>query len=278
MLTPKLTDVLRRTTPALAIGVTLGLSGFSLSSNAQSLNAQSLNVQSSWALAQGFPDSSLSLTTESYFRPPRNPRSSGPRTTTGTRSGSCVGDPTTAFTTFGPDSVVGYTAAARPEFVWYLPPSEQSFPVTFRLLAPNEIGIPEPIHTAQLAYMSGFSTYQLPPEVPTLRENQEYRWQIIVECDPASPARSLAQELSFEVVPLPAALSQMSATATPVEKARAYAAQGLWYDAIAQIAQATTPNAKQTRTRLLQDLAESEPENKDRYQNLLNIAAAFDGE
>lgn len=283
MLTSKLIAVLRKaslrkTTPALVIGVTLGLSTFSLPQTSKS----------SWALAQVSSDidhsaesasslsSPLAITAGTYFRPPRNPSPSGPRTTTGTRTGSCVGNPTTAFTTLGPDSVVGYTAATRPEFVWYLPASEKVFPVTFRLLAPNEQGIPAPIHTAELTYTAGFSKYQLPPNLPALSANQEYRWQIIVECDPARPARSLAQELSFELVPAPAAIAQLSADATPVEKAIAYAEQGLWYDAIAQVAQATTPRAKQMRFELLRDLAESESVDESLRQDLLNIANSID--
>ena len=198
--------------------------------------------------------------TDSYFTPPTDssPRS-GSRTTTGTRNGSCLSETETAFTILGPEdteSVAGQTISAHPEFVWYLPESDLPFPVIFRLLAPDESGVPVPVHVAELSYAPGFVKYALPTDLPALTPGKEYRWQVIVECNPNYPSRALVQELSFEVVSAPPDLTQALATATTAaERALAYGSAGLWYDAIAQVAEPETAEALQIRSGLLNDLA-----------------------
>ena len=175
----------------------------------------------------------------------------------------------------GPDSDIGQTSAEHPTFVWYLPESSTRYPVNFRLLAPNEAGIPTPIHTAQLDYTAGFVKYQLPTSLPALTVGKEYRWQVVIECNPNYPSRSPSQELSFEVVPSPAALSQaLAAATTDADKAIAYGQSGLWYEAIAQVAESNTATAQSTRAGLLQNLSELESENAQFSENITAIVQA----
>ncbi|NJM99604.1 MAG: DUF928 domain-containing protein [Phormidesmis sp. RL_2_1] len=214
-------------------------------------------------------------TANKAFRPPNNPRRrSGYRTTTGTRQGSCVGDSETAFTILGPSETMGLTASTRPSFAWYLPPSETAYPVQFRLLAPNERGIPAPIYTTDLDYADGFNTYQLPAEAAALSPGIEYRWQIVVVCDAGYLSRSLNQERSFELVSPSTELQQSLATATTAaEQALAYGENGVWYDAIAQVAQANTSQSIAVRQALLAALAEIESEDELFQADLLQLSA-----
>lgn len=239
--------------------------------------AITFSVLSSAASARPIPakDSASTeaiLQTAKAFRPPSNPRRrSGYRTTTGTRQGSCVDDAETAFTMLGPSETVGLTASTRPEFIWYLPPSEKTYPVQFRLLAPNAQGIPAPIHTAELNYTSGFTTYQLPAEAAALSHNQEYRWQVVVVCDPNYLSRSLNQERAFEVVTPSADLQQALATATTEsQRALAYGEAGIWYDAISQVIQANSSQSQTVLQSLLKDLANTE-ENERLSENISKI-------
>lgn len=210
------------------------------------------------------------------FRPPSNPRPrSGSRTTTGTRQGSCLGsDVDAGFAILGPEdpaNVLGRTAATHPTFVWYLPESAEAFPVIFRLLAPNADGKMERVHSETLTYAPGFSSYQLPSTVSALTSGKEYRWQVVVECNPNYPSRSLVQELSFEVVAPPAGIAQGAATGTDL--AAVYGEAGLWYEAIAQVAKGNTPAEQQTRTDLLLDLAISlAADNPQLSEDIRNIA------
>ena len=265
MPTPQSISTFFKAASALALGLSL------LSSTAHARQTPTITQ----------PDRAVTsaiLITQNAFTPPKNSRSRSPsRTTTGTRQGSCLSDTETAFTLFGPDAVLGQTTATRPAFVWHLPPSETAFPVTFRLLEPDEAGIPTLIHSEVLPYASGFTTYQLPTTVAPLSPNKEYRWQVVIECNPNYPSRSLSQELAFEVVPAPPGLLQTLSTATTAsEKALAYGQSGLWYDAIAQVAQAQTPAAIAARTKLLSDLASDlaalEQSDEQLSQDILTIA------
>jgi hypothetical protein len=210
------------------------------------------------------------------FRPPRNPRRrSGYRTTTGTRLPYCIGenDAQSAFVTLGPSETVDLTTSARPEFTWYLPHSNVSYPVQFRLLAPNAAGIPSSIYEVALNYSKGFSTYQLPAEVAPLSPDTEYRWQVIVTCDANNPSRSLVQERSFEVVSPSLTLQQKLETATTAaEQSLAYAEEGYWYDAIAQVASANDSASRAVRQSLLEDLAQIESADASLYEDISRIA------
>lgn len=219
--------------------------------------------------------------TGTYFRPPSDPSpKSGPRTTTGTRSGGCLGVTTTAFSIFGPettDNVLGHTVSGRPTFTWHLPDTDRNFPVIFRLLAPDAEGIPATIYEANLDYTPGVVTHQLPVPVPALSKGIEYRWQVIIECNPAYPSRAMLQEASFEVVPKTPELSQALATAgNSAEQAVAYGLAGAWYDAIAEVANATTPTEQETRSGLLTDLAASLPDSETTLkEDILEIAESL---
>ncbi len=220
------------------------------------------------------------ITAGTYFTPPKDARPlRGPATPGGSRYGGCLGLTDTTFTTLGPkdtELVMGQTVSTHPEFVWYLPESETPFTIIFRLLEPNEANTPIPIFEESLDYTAGFFKYQLPQTEKALSPGVNYRWQVIVECNPAYPSRSLVQELSFEVVAPTATLSQALSTATTdAERALAYGQAGIWYNAIAEVAEATTLTAQQTRGGLLSDLANSiSPESDPLRQDILAIVAA----
>lgn len=267
MTAPKFTIPLLKTVAFTTIGISV-----LLPIRTQPISAQPISAQQGLSQERVGKDAAA---WEKAFRPPSNPRRiRGYRTTTGTRQGSCVGDTQTAFTILGPSETVGFTSSTRPSFAWYLPDSETTYPVQFRLLAPNEKGIPAPIYTADLDYADGFNTYQLPSEVAALSPGIEYRWQIVVVCDTGYLSRSLNQERAFEVVSPPTNLQQALATAsTEAQQALAYGENGFWYDAIAQVAQASTSQSIAVRQALLTDLAEIESEDELLQADLLQLSA-----
>lgn len=206
----------------------------------------------------GLERRTVTTTTGTYFRPPRDSRPAGDSTTTGTRSGGCLGLTDTPFTLLGPTAVLGQTTAERPEFVWHLPEIDGSFPVVFRLLAPDSEGIPDLVHSDVLDYAAGFSSYQLPASVPALPPGVAYRVQVYVECNPNYPSQDLVQEVPFEVVAAPPTLgAALTAASTDAERAIAYGQAGLWYDALAEVAPGSSDTDRQTRRQLLLDLAAS---------------------
>lgn len=245
--------------------------------------AQSIEIEGS-AEAESIEDSAsedpageeptgIELLREAAFNPPRNPRRRrGGRTTTGTRQDSCVGESVTAFTAIGPEATAGLTVSTRPTFVWHLPESAQPYPVTFRLLALDENDrLTLAFREDDLDYVSGYTAYSLPAEAEALDVGQRYRWQVIVQCDANYPSRSLVQEISLEVVETPEGLD-IDTVQDAAERALRYGRAGLWYDAIAQVADAQTSSQRAVRQQLIQDLARLEAENATLSENLLDIA------
>ena len=261
---------------SIASALTFSLFGFASAAHADYVPPEdnSQPQPSSQTTAAGTRNNTIVEMANTLYRPPSNPRPrSGSRTTTGTRQGTCLGNQDTPFAALGPDAIVGRTSKSHPSFTWYLPPTANDVPVVFRLLAPNEAGMPARVHSVELAYTPGYVTYQLPAEVPGLVSGQEYRWQVIIECDPRSPSRALVQELSVERVAASADLvRQLSVAATVAEEAAAYGAQGFWYDAIALVAQPQSVQDRAVRTELLRNLAEAESMPSPWRDSLLEIA------
>lgn len=265
MFTPRLTSFFLKTAPAFLLGLVLVVA--------------SANVHVSRAIAQPVKSDHGSLVRSvvsrlfGSFRQPDPKRPSGPTTVTGSRGGRCLGAAQPTFTTLGPDETIGLTASNRPEFVWYLPASDIAYPVTFRLLVLNTEKDFTLVHTEDLAYTSGFTKYSLPAKVADLSPDKEYRWQVVVQCNPAHPARSLVQELSFEVVsPSASLLRSLNAATTDADRALAYGQAGFWYDAIAQVAQSVSSQDKAVRQSLLEDLANTATEDEQIKEDILRIS------
>ena len=221
--------------------------------------------------------------TRTFFQPPSNPRPrTGRQTTVGTRQGSCLNNSDAAPTVLGSSTAIGYTTSARPTLTWYLPPSQDKFPVQIRLLAPNEAGTLVAIHTADLEYIPGYNTYTIPDSAPALVRGVEYGWQMTIECDPTAPSRSIVQNISVQrVVTSPALYQSLLASEDSVQTALSYGEYGIWYDAIAAVAHAQTAAARTIRSGLLRDLAQSENKQTESELteiqiNLLQLAEASD--
>ena len=202
-----------------------------------------------------------------FYRPsPQTRRASRSTRITGHRTASCASEGL-PISLLAPRSIVSQTTLAHPEFVWYLPPIENNPPVIFQLLSVDRSGNLSKIYSQEMSYSVGYVTYQLPPDAPELTNNQEYEWQVIVDCNPSRPSKSIVQNRAIERVIPTTELTQALSTATTTEqKALAYGQAGLWYDAIAQVANATTPNTIALRTNLLQYLANSENEQESASQ------------
>lgn len=220
-------------------------------------HSQSIEISQSTTNTQTSETTAFLESIDTFFRPPSNPRPSSETTITkGTRSGRCLGRER-SLDLLGPDQKTGQTTKARPEFAWHLPSVEGSFPVIFRLFEVREDGSINRIYMDELPYMAGYNSYQLPLEAPALTTDREYQWQVIVNCEPNRPSRAIAQALSIERVSPSATLSQALSTATTAEeRAIAYGQAGLWYDAIAQVAQAETDREIATRDSLLSHLSD----------------------
>ncbi|MTJ14353.1 DUF928 domain-containing protein [Anabaena sp. UHCC 0187] len=82
----------------------------------------------------------------------------------------------------------------------------------------------------------GITSFKIPQAAGALAVGQQYKWNLALICDPAERQRDIVLEGRLERVELSSTLNSSLATASPLEKAKLYAQNGLWYDTVATLA------------------------------------------
>ncbi|MGJ3251888.1 MAG: DUF928 domain-containing protein [Elainellaceae cyanobacterium] len=141
-----------------------------------------------------------------------------------------------------PQSNVGNTLLGHPTFWFYVPYSQEQIPVGKFVLydetgseaiAPIDFTLPEQV--------PGYVSFTLPESVPELNMGQFYRWYFELYCDPDEPTyvdvNGWVQRLAMS-----SDLNDQLSNASP--RTSQALLQGIWYDAIAQLAnlRLMTPN------------------------------------
>ncbi|MEL6940687.1 MAG: DUF928 domain-containing protein [Cyanobacteria bacterium J06598_1] len=132
--------------------------------------------------------------------------------------------PDPAITLLVPNGETGLTVSSQPTLSWYLE-SESVANMEFVLSHPEQAA---PVYTKRLSADTGLVEVTL-PDSAALEEGVRYRWTVFVTCNGGENeihARSFVERVApggllIDMVSLPAA-----------EKAEAYAANGIWYDAL----------------------------------------------
>jgi hypothetical protein len=132
------------------------------------------------------------------------------------------------------ESVWALTASDRPSFWFYVPYSLNSnYPIEFVVqdelnttLYQNSLTLPQT--------EPGVMQVKLPNSLPPLEIGKRYHWYFLVYCDDDDP---VYVEGWVERVAVNSNLKMKLERATPAEKAELYAANGIWYDALTNLAQ-----------------------------------------
>lgn len=191
------------------------------------------------------------------YSPPSRPtpeRTDG----TGVRSSpalSCRQDPSMMFlAAMAPTTHTGETVTGRPTLYAYFTGSQ---PLEFRL---TEAGKTKPLITQVIqADRPGFIPIAYPEEQPELTIGKDYRWSVEVVCNPKRRYENVGRlEVPLRrVAPTQSLKTSLTQAKTVFDRASAYAAAGVWYDAVDQLASGTIEQPKNTalKTELL-DLLE----------------------
>lgn len=162
-----------------------------------------------------------------------------------------------------PQQHVGQTVSSHPTFVWFIPPGSE---------ANGELQLYERTDTGafrelldgphQFPTTSGTVTFSLPETLAGLQLETEYIWQVLVRCS-ARPSSTYIVRSQIEVMDgierLPNTLSS-----NLLERADQLAEAGLWYDAMAIVAnEPTCSPAGALRNELLLNLADLEASDID---------------
>jgi hypothetical protein len=192
------------------------------------------------------------------YTPPPDSRVSGEHTGGGVRG--CGSEMIALAPRF---SLVGQSASPHPTFVWYMA-QEAVNPLEFVLYQEHDDGSIEVIYSDVVTPQpAGYLAYSLPTTEPALTAGGTYLWEVIAYCDAAlqRPGRWFSAEV--DIVAPPEGLTVDDAQDQDAATARAYAAQGLWYDALAIVYDGETPEEQALLQDLLLDLADLEENPND---------------
>jgi hypothetical protein len=200
------------------------------------------------------------LPAQADYQPPSEPSAPTAGTSTAGTRGGCSGNADGGLTALAPLSYTGQTASNHPTFLWFVADT-QSYPLEFRLYQHTN-GKRRLLQKVTMQSHPGLMQFSLPTHQPDLAPGQTYSWQVILSCNPNHPSGDSVAGATLQVVPLSSSLrSQLTTAKSAIERANVYAQNGLWYDAIAQVAQ---PNqaipAQRLQLSLLNNLARSEKE------------------
>ncbi|MGF1497340.1 MAG: DUF928 domain-containing protein [Elainellaceae cyanobacterium] len=146
-------------------------------------------------------------------------------------------------------AVWGLTTADRPTFWFYVPGSMASRTAEFVL----EDDANQWTYAVNLTEASGIVEISLPETSPPLTPEVDYHWYFNVYCQPEQPPFFVHGWIR-KVEPSPALANEL-AQATPAQQLELYAANGIWYDALAIAANLRATNPSDPNwTRLLESV------------------------
>ena len=229
----------------LPLLLALALSGATV--GAIALRARSANGLSDRLLAQpSQPVNNTLRQTRFRFIPPK--RIGKPITVGGATRGGCPdkGRPLTSL--IPQKDNVGLTVSDRPTFWVYVPYEPKE--VLFGEFSLQDEKDNEVYRTRfELSGAPGVVSVRVPSTKAALETGKVYNWYFKISC----PSQEAAEEPDtafvrgwVERVERPDVESQLKATTTPVERIAIYAKEGIWYEALTELAQARLTNSQDT--------------------------------
>lgn len=142
-----------------------------------------------------------------------------------------------------PQNHLGLTTSSNPTLLWYL----QNKDVEIMVFELRKAGEKEPIYAEQLQPSAGIIQMKLPKDQVELEVGTQYTWSVSVPCISQGKRRKISVEAGIvRVAPPPELTQQLSQATTPQQKARVFAQQGYWYDALDTLSTAFTANPNQS--------------------------------
>jgi hypothetical protein len=177
--------------------------------------------------------SNLTLSAFAQYVPPNNLCIPGRREGGGTR-GDCLNSPQPLMALM-PENSYGETISAYPTFFWFVPdvPAQAAEFVLY-----DDDGNEVYYTTFRVTGTSGILSLTLPEtaDLLPLEMGKSYEWVFSLICDEQDRSGDLFTTGWLRRVESTPTLQQQLTTATTSDRANVYAQQGLWYDALAEIA------------------------------------------
>lgn len=182
------------------------------------------------------PLSGLSALADDFNPPDRG--LPGRRKGGGTRNPQleCIQSNDHVLTALLPESNLGLTIAEYPQIFWYVPPHKAPL-IEISLYATNT-----DFQDGDLLFLSQFKTsgaggigqFKIPPAInfSPLVEGEVYHWYVRLICDPSDRSQDVTVSGWIERVPVPPTLADTLHALVGIDRYKALAKEGLWFDAL----------------------------------------------
>ncbi len=187
----------------------------------------------------------------------------GRRVGGGTRGESCLKDSAIPLTALVPQTNLGLTTEAYPQFFWFMPK------VSARMVEFTLYDVDEELLNRKLIYKAmlpvsetgGITNLKLTPDnkVSPLTVGQTYRWSVAVVCNPTNRESDLVVDGWIRRVQPESQVREQLSKGGLRDRAIASARNGIWYDALSMVSQLQCTNPNETVWRnLLESVGLSE--------------------
>ncbi|UBF26665.1 DUF928 domain-containing protein [Kovacikia minuta CCNUW1] len=187
------------------------------------------------------------------FKPPRRGLP-GRREGAGTRDpAACVRGNPSQLTAIMPQTNLGLTTAAYPRFFWYIPKTRAKL-AEFRLVSGGEAASQDataqtdktPIYTATFSITGtpGIASLSIPRHatIPPLTVGQDYQWSLALVCNPDNRKQDIRVNGWVQRITPTADLTNKLVKASPNDRLRLYADNGIWFNTLSTLAELRCTN------------------------------------
>jgi hypothetical protein len=154
---------------------------------------------------------------------------------------SCISGDPPLIAALLPQTNLGLTTSAYPEFFWFMPKTRARLAEFALYAVDNQKANRSLLYktTFRITGNSGIASLPLPSDatLPPLAIAQDYHWSVSIICDPNDRKQDLTVDGWVQRVALRPALANQLNQATPSERVNLYARNGLWFDTLKTLAE-----------------------------------------
>lgn len=129
---------------------------------------------------------------------------------------------------------VGHTVSEQPSLYWFV--SKRS-PVRVEITLIDSTGVKPVVETSITSAEPGIHRFSLAEHNVRLRPGEEYQWSVSLVADDKQRSNDVVSQGALQLVAPPAQLQSRLAGLPRNAQAGVYAAEGIWYDAIAAVSE-----------------------------------------
>lgn len=129
---------------------------------------------------------------------------------------------------------VGYTVSEQPALYWFI---SKASPVRVEITLIDSSGVKPVVEASVARAEPGVHRFSLADQNVRLKPGEEYQWSVSLVADDGQRSNDVVSQGALKLVAAPPQLASRLAGLPRESQAGAYAAEGIWYDAVAAISE-----------------------------------------